>query len=142
LRPFSRRSSDKEPEREEGVMKRNWKGAMIWPVLLSTVWAIVGSAQQVTSLPKQGDQLEVEGEVIYIQTKGPAILQLKTADGKEYRVQLPLGMITELRRMGFHPAVGEKMGVAGEVVCVLAGEPVIASKSGLPSIVIPPQEGV
>ena len=107
-------------------MKTNRKAAM-WPVILSVVWVLAGWAQDVTSLPKRGDHLTIEGELTYIQTKGPAILELKTAEGKEYRVQLPLGMIAELRREGFDPKVGEPIGAIGEVVCVLAGTPVIAS---------------
>ena len=107
-------------------MNTNRKEAM-WPVIGSVVWVLAGWTQDVSSLPKRGDHLTVEGELTYIQTKGPALLELKTAEGRKYRVQLPLGMIAELRREGFDPKVGEKIGALGEVVCVLAGTPVIAS---------------
>jgi len=116
----------KSPAKVEGIMKTNRKAAL-WLVIWSVVWVLAGWAQDVTSLPKRGDHLTIEGELTYIQTKGPAILELKTAEGKEYRVQLPLGMIAELRREGFDPKVGEQIGAIGEVVCVLAGTPVIAS---------------
>jgi outer membrane protein assembly factor BamA len=106
-------------------MNRNWKAA-IWAVVLSVVWMLAGSAQAVHSLPKRGDRVTVEGALTYVQTKGSAILELQTEEGQEYRIQIPFGMIAELRQKGFDPKVGEKMRVAGDVVCVLAEKPVIA----------------
>jgi hypothetical protein len=111
---------------KEGIMNRKWKTA-IWAVTLSVVWVLAGSAQAVFSLPQRGDQVTVEGELTYVQAKGSAILELKTEAGREYRVQIPFGMITELRQKGFDPKVGEKIRVAGEVVCVMAETPVIAA---------------
>jgi hypothetical protein len=107
-------------------MNRKWKTA-IWAVTLSVVWVLAGSAQAVHSLPQRGDQVTVEGALTYVQTKGPAIMELRTAHGNEYRIQVPFGMIAELQRAGFDPKVGEKMRVAGEVVCVMAETPVIAA---------------
>lgn len=107
-------------------MKTNRKAA-IWALVLSGVWVLASWAQDANSPPKRGDHIRIEGELTYVQTKGPPILELKTAEDKEYRVQLPLGMIAELRREGFDPKVGEEIGTIGEVVCVLAGKPVIAS---------------
>lgn len=107
-------------------MKTNRKPPM-WPVIVSVIWVLSGWAQNVNSLPKPGDHIAIEGELTYIQSKGPAIFELKTAEGKQYRLQLPFGMIAELKREGFDPKVGEKIGAIGEVVCVLAGKPVIAS---------------
>jgi hypothetical protein len=77
-------------------------------------------------LPQRGDQVTVEGELTYVQTKGSAILELKTKEGRVYRIQIPFGMIIELRQKGFDPKVGEKIRAAGEVVCVLAEKAVIA----------------
>jgi hypothetical protein len=107
-------------------MKANRKVAL-WMVILSVVWMLAGWGQNVNPLPKRGDQLTVEGELTYLQTIGPAILELKTAEGRAYRIQLPLGIMAELRREGFNPKVGEKVGANGEVVCVLAETPVIAA---------------
>jgi len=106
-------------------MKANRKVAM-WTVILSVIWMLAGWGQGVNPPPKRGDQLTVEGELTYMQTIGPAILELKTAEGREYRIQLPLGVMAELRREGFNPKVGEKIGATGEVVCVLGETPVIA----------------
>ena len=106
-------------------MKRNRKVAM-WTVLLSIVWIAAGWGQAVSLLPKWGDYLTVEGELTYIQTKGPAILELKAPEGRKYRIQLPLGAMAELTRVGFNPAVGEKIKATGEVVCVLGETVVIA----------------
>ena len=106
-------------------MNRNWKAA-IGAVILSMVWALAGSAQAVHSLPKRGDQVTIAGELTYIQAKGPAILEMKTAEGNEYRIQVPFGMFAELQRAGFDAKVGEKIGLKGEVVCVMAETPVIA----------------
>ena len=106
-------------------MKTNRKAAM-WPVILGVVWVLASWAQDVNSLPKRGEYLKIEGELTYIQNKGPAILELKTAEGRAYRIQLPLGVMAELRRGGFNPKVGEKIGATGEVVCVLGETPVIA----------------
>lgn len=114
------------PEKEEGIMKTN-RRAVMWAVILSCVWVLASWPQDTNSLPKRGEQIKIEGELTYIQSNGPAILEMKTAEGKEYRVQLPLGVIPEWRHEGFDPKVGEKVGVAGEVVCVLAGKPVISS---------------
>jgi hypothetical protein len=107
-------------------MNRKWKTA-IWAVTLSVVWVLAGSAQAVRSLPERGDQVTVAGELTYVQTKGPAIMELRTAQGNEYRIQVPFGMIAELQGAGFDPKVGEKMRVAGEVVCVMAETPVITA---------------
>lgn len=106
-------------------MYRNWKAAL-WAVTLCAVWMMTVSAQAELPLPKRGDQVTVAGELTYVQTKGSAILELKTKEGRAYRIQIPFGMITELREEGFDPKVGEKIRVAGEVVCVLAEKPVIA----------------
>jgi hypothetical protein len=105
-------------------MNRNWKAAL-WVVILSVVWMLAASAQADSSLPKRGERVTVEGQLTYFQTKGPAILELRTAAGIEYRIQVPFGMIAELKRVGFDPKVGETIRVAGEVVCVLAETPVI-----------------
>ena len=105
-------------------METNWKTAT-WLVVFCVVWVLAGRAQDVNSQPMRGDLITIEGELTYVQTKGPAILELKTAEGKEYRVQLPLGMIAELRSEGFDLKIGKKIGSIGEVVCVLAGKPVI-----------------
>jgi RecJ-like exonuclease len=86
---------------------------------------LAASAQADSSLPKRGERVTVEGQLTYVQTKGPAILELRTAAGIEYRIQVPFGMIAELKRAGFDPKVGETIRVAGEVVCVLAETPVI-----------------
>jgi hypothetical protein len=106
-------------------MKANRKVAM-WMVILSVVWMLAGWGQDVNPLPKRGAQLRVEGELTYMQTIGPAILELKTAEGRAYRIQLPLGVMAELRREGFNPKVAEKIEAIGEVVCVLGETPVIA----------------
>jgi hypothetical protein len=98
----------------------------MWTVILSVVWMLAGWGQGVNPLPKRGDHLRVEGELTYLQTIGPAIMELKAAEGREYRIQLPLGVMAELRREGFNPKVGEKIGATGEVVCVLGETPVIA----------------
>jgi hypothetical protein len=112
--------------RREDAMNRNWRIAF-WAVILCVVWALAGSAQAVPSFPKRGDRITVAGELTYIQDKGPAIWGLKTAEGNEYRIQVPLGMFAELQRAGFDAKVGEKISVEGEVVCVMAETPVIAS---------------
>ena len=106
-------------------MNRNWKPAL-WAVILTLVWVLAGSAQAVRPLPKRGDRVTVEGELTYVQDKGPAILELKTAEGKEYRIQIPFGMFAELQRAGFDAKVGDKIRVEGQVVCVMAETPVIA----------------
>jgi hypothetical protein len=106
-------------------MNRNWKAAL-WAVILTMVWVLAGSAQAVHSFPKRGDRVTVEGELTYVQTKGPAILEMKTAEGNEYRIQVPFGMFAELQRAGFDAKVGDKIRVEGEVVCVMAETPVIA----------------
>lgn len=106
-------------------MKRNWR-AVVWAVVLSMVWVLAGSAQTVRSIPQRGERITVEGELTYVQAKGPAIWELKTAEGSEYRIQVPFGMLEELSRAGFEPQVGQKIRVAGDVVCVMAERPVIA----------------
>ena len=106
-------------------MNRNWKAAF-WAVILCLVWVLAGSAQAVHSLPQRGDQVTVAGELTYVQAKGPAILGMKTAEGNEYRIQVPFGMFAELQRAGFDAKVGERIRVDGEVVCVMAQTPVIA----------------
>jgi uncharacterized protein YfaS (alpha-2-macroglobulin family) len=100
--------------------------AALGAVILGLVWTLAVSAQSDSSLPKRGERVTVEGELTYVQTKGPAIFELRTAEGGEYRVQVPFGMIAELNRAGFDPKVGEKMRVTGEVVCILRETPVIA----------------
>jgi hypothetical protein len=106
-------------------MNKNWKAAL-WAVILCVVWVLAGSAQAVRSLPQRGDRVTVEGKLTYVQAKGPAIWEMKTAEGNEYRIQIPLGMFAELQRAGFDAKVGEKIRVEGEVVCVMAETPVIA----------------
>jgi hypothetical protein len=108
-------------------MKRNCKAAM-WTVLLSIVWIAAGWGQEVSLLPEWGEYLTVEGELTYIQTKGPAILELKAAGGRKYRIQLPLGAMAALRHEGFNPTAGERIGATGEVVCVLGETVVIAGR--------------
>lgn len=108
-------------------MFRNWKAAL-WAVILSLVWTLAGSAQAVPSHPQRGEQATVEGELTYIQTKGQAIFEIKTAEGATYRIQVPFGMSSELSRAGFDPQVGEKIRVTGEVLCVLAETPVVAAR--------------
>jgi hypothetical protein len=93
---------------------------------LCGVWALAGSAQALYSPPQRGERVTVEGILTYLQAKGPAIFEMKTAEGKAYRVQFPLGMFAELQRAGFDPKVGEKIRVEGEVLCVLGDTPVIA----------------
>ena len=106
-------------------MNRNWKAAF-WAVILCVVWALAGSAQAVRSLPQRGDRVTVEGELTYVQANGPPILEMKTAEGNKYRIQVPFGMFAELQRAGFDAKVGEKIRVEGTVVCVMAETPVIA----------------
>lgn len=106
-------------------MKANRKVAM-WTVIFSIVWMLAGWGQDVNPPPKRGEHLTVEGALTYLQTIGPAILELKTAEGRAYRIQLPLGVMAELRHGGFNPKVGEKVGANGEVVCVLGETSVIA----------------
>lgn len=106
-------------------MNRNWKAAL-WAVILTMVWVLAGSAQAVRSLPKRGDRVTVEGELTYVQAKGSAIMEMKTAEGNQYRIQVPFGMFAELQRAGFDAKVGDKIRVEGEVVCVMAETPVIA----------------
>ena len=108
-------------------MNRNWR-TTFWAVVLSLVWVLAGSAQAVRPLPQRGDRVTVEGELTYVQTKGPAILEMKTAEGKAYRIQVPFGMFAELQRAGFDAKVGEKIRVEGEVVCVMRETPVIAGR--------------
>ena len=106
-------------------MKANRTVAM-WTVIVSIAWMWVGWGQDVNPLPKRGDRVAVEGELTYLQTRGPAILELKTAEGREYRIQMPLGVVAELRREGFNATVGEKIGAIGEVICVLGEKLVVA----------------
>jgi hypothetical protein len=104
-------------------MNRNWKAAF-WVIILSVVWVMAGSAQ---SPHQRGDRVMVDGELTYIQAKGPAILEMKSAEGNEYRIQVPLGMFAELTRAGFDAKVGEKIRVEGEVVCVMGETTVVAA---------------
>lgn len=105
-------------------MNRNWKAALAG-VVLCMVWALAASAQ--SALPQRGDRVTVEGELTFVQAKGPAILEMKTAEGIHYRIQVPFGMFAELQRAGFDAKVGEKIRVEGEVVCVMVETPVIAA---------------
>ena len=107
-------------------MNRNWRAAL-WAGVLCVVWVLAGAAQAVPSLPQRGDQITVQGKLTYIQSKGPAIFEMQTAEGAAYRVQIPFGMFAELQRAGFAPKVGEKIRVVGDVVCVMAETPVIAA---------------
>jgi hypothetical protein len=115
----------RSPEKEEGVMKWNTI-TVIGAVIFSVAWMLAASAPPDRPLPKRGDRVTVEGEITYVQTKGPAIWGLKTADGNAYRIQIPFGMIAELKRAGFDPKAGDTIRAAGEIVCVLAETPVVA----------------
>jgi hypothetical protein len=114
---------------KEGVMERNRK-ALIGAVLCGLFGAAVSLAQDPSLVPKRGNQIRVEGEIVYLQTTGPALLELKTVEGRKYRVQLPLGSLAEAGRTRLNLKVGERIAVAGEVVCVL-GETTVIAGSGI-----------
>lgn len=108
-------------------MNRNWKAAL-WAVILSLVWTLAGSAETTPPFPQRGEEVTVEGELTYIQTKGQDIYEIKTVEGIAYRIQIPFGMRSELAKAGFSPRLGEKIRVTGEVICVLAETPVVAAR--------------
>lgn len=108
-------------------MNRNWKAAL-WAVILGLVWTLAGSAQTTHPLPQRGEEVTVEGELTYIQTKGQAIYEIKTPEGNPYRIQIPFGMKSELSRAGFDPQVGKKIRVTGKVICVLSETTVVAAR--------------